>query len=56
VGAVDRGLYVSTGHGSRGLLSAPLAAEMIASMIAGEMSPVAQALAKAVNPLRFKKL
>ncbi len=55
VGAVDAGLYVSTGHGSRGLLSAPLAAEMIASSMAGEMSPVTQALAKAVNPQRFKK-
>lgn len=55
VGAVDGGLYVSTGHGSRGLLSAPLAGEMIASAIAGEICPVTQVLAKAVNPLRFKK-
>ncbi len=55
VGAVDDGLYVSTGHGSRGLLSAPLAAEMIASRICGEMSSVSNMLAKAVNPLRFKK-
>ena len=53
VGAVDEGLYVSTGHGSRGLLSAPLAAEMIASAICAEQSPVMQGLAKAVDPLRF---
>ncbi len=55
VGAVDMGLYVTTGHGSRGLLSAPLAAEMIASSITGEMSPVSQGLVKALHPLRFKK-
>lgn len=41
IGALAEGLYVSTGHGSRGLLSAPLAAEMIASEMAGEASPVA---------------
>ncbi len=55
VGALAAGLYVSTGHGSRGLLSAPLAAEMIASEMAGEVAPVSAALAAAVNPLRFKK-
>jgi tRNA 5-methylaminomethyl-2-thiouridine biosynthesis bifunctional protein len=53
VGAVDDGLFVSVGHGSRGLLSAPLAAEMIASAIAGEQSPVTRALRHAVRPLRF---
>jgi tRNA 5-methylaminomethyl-2-thiouridine biosynthesis bifunctional protein len=56
VGAVDAGLYVSTGHGSRGLLSAPLAAEIIASAIAGEISPVTVTLANAVRPLRFTKV
>lgn len=54
IGALDDGLYVSTGHGSRGLLSAPLAGEMIASAISGEQSPVSVALAAAVHPLRFK--
>ena len=53
VGAVDDGLFVSVGHGSRGLLSAPLAAEMIVSAIAGEQSPVTRALRHAVRPLRF---
>jgi tRNA 5-methylaminomethyl-2-thiouridine biosynthesis bifunctional protein len=55
VGAVDVGLYVSTGHGSRGLLSAPLAAEMIAGSIAGEIMPVTQAMVNAVNPMRFRQ-
>lgn len=55
VGALNDGLYVSTGHGSRGLLSAPLAAEMIASRIAGETSPVSVALQHITRPLRFNK-
>lgn len=55
VGTLAEGLYVSTGHGSRGLLSAPLAAEIIASSIAGESSPVGAELRKAVHPLRFRK-
>ena len=54
IGALDEGLYVSTGHGSRGLLSAPLGAEMIASAISREQSPVSTVLAAAVNPQRFK--
>jgi tRNA 5-methylaminomethyl-2-thiouridine biosynthesis bifunctional protein len=55
VGVLDAGLYVSTGYGSRGLLSAPLAAEIIASSMVGEMLPVTRALAQAVDPLRFRK-
>ena len=53
IGALDEGLYVSTGHGSRGLLSAPLGAEMIAGMISGEQLPVTSALAATVDPKRF---
>ncbi|MDX2096000.1 MAG: bifunctional tRNA (5-methylaminomethyl-2-thiouridine)(34)-methyltransferase MnmD/FAD-dependent 5-carboxymethylaminomethyl-2-thiouridine(34) oxidoreductase MnmC [Alphaproteobacteria bacterium] len=55
IGALAHGLYVTTGHGSRGLLSAPLAAEIIASDLTGETPPVTQALLKAVHPLRFRK-
>ena len=54
IGALDDGLYVSTGHGSRGLLSAPLAAEMIASAMHDEQSPVDAVLQAAVNPQRFR--
>ena len=54
IGALDEGLYVSTGHGSRGLLSAPLAAEMIASAMHDEQSPVDAVLQAAVNPQRFR--
>ncbi|MBX9725923.1 MAG: FAD-dependent 5-carboxymethylaminomethyl-2-thiouridine(34) oxidoreductase MnmC [Rickettsiales bacterium] len=55
IGAIDTGLYVATGFGSRGLLSAPLAAEIIASEVASEMPPVTQALLHAVRPTRFMK-
>lgn len=55
IGAIDAGLYVATGFGSRGLLSAPLAAEIIASEVAGETPPVTQALLHTVRPMRFKK-
>jgi len=50
VGALGEGLYVSTGHGSRGLLSAPLGAECIASLIAGEPVPLEREVWQAVTP------
>lgn len=53
IGQLDEGLYISTGHGSRGLLSGPLAAEIIASHIAGEASPVTDVMEAAVCPRRF---
>ena len=46
------GLYVSIGHGSRGMVSAPLAAEVIASEIAGETIPLNRELRRAIHPLR----
>ena len=52
IGAVEEGLFVSVGHGSRGLLSAPLAAEIIASEIGGEPVPVTRELCHAVRPHR----
>jgi tRNA 5-methylaminomethyl-2-thiouridine biosynthesis bifunctional protein len=47
------GLYVNTGHGSKGLINAPLCAEMLASAIAGEPSPVDSKLLAALDPNRF---
>ncbi|HDY82445.1 MAG TPA: bifunctional tRNA (5-methylaminomethyl-2-thiouridine)(34)-methyltransferase MnmD/FAD-dependent 5-carboxymethylaminomethyl-2-thiouridine(34) oxidoreductase MnmC [Halieaceae bacterium] len=47
------GLYLSTAHGSRGLTSAPLAAELLASMICGEPTPLSRELCRAVAPARF---
>ena len=47
------GLYLSTGHGSRGLTSTPLAAETIASLICGEPLPLSRELYRAISPARF---
>ena len=47
------GLYLSTAHGSRGLGSAPLAAELVASEICGEPPPLGRDLARALAPGRF---
>jgi len=47
------GLYVNSGHGSRGLITAPLAGELIAAWVSGEPLPVARAVAEACHPNRF---
>jgi tRNA 5-methylaminomethyl-2-thiouridine biosynthesis bifunctional protein len=47
------GLYLSTAHGSRGLTSTPLAAELLASMVCGEPVPLCRELCRAVAPARF---
>ncbi|RLA49322.1 MAG: bifunctional tRNA (5-methylaminomethyl-2-thiouridine)(34)-methyltransferase MnmD/FAD-dependent 5-carboxymethylaminomethyl-2-thiouridine(34) oxidoreductase MnmC [Gammaproteobacteria bacterium] len=47
------GLYLTTAHGSRGLTSAPLAAELLASTICGEPAPLSRELCRAVAPARF---
>lgn len=47
------GLYVNVGHGSKGLTTAPLCAELLASMMAGEPYPVEADLALQLNPNRF---
>lgn len=47
------GLWALTGLGARGLTTAPLAAELLASMIAGEPWPVPREVAAALNPGRF---
>ncbi|MDD7805100.1 MAG: bifunctional tRNA (5-methylaminomethyl-2-thiouridine)(34)-methyltransferase MnmD/FAD-dependent 5-carboxymethylaminomethyl-2-thiouridine(34) oxidoreductase MnmC [Endozoicomonas sp. (ex Botrylloides leachii)] len=47
------GLYISAGHGSRGLISCPLAGELLASIINGEPSPVAENIREQLNPNRF---
>lgn len=47
------GLYLSTAHGSRGLTSAPLAAELVAAQICGQPWPVDTRLCRALSPARF---
>ena len=52
-GAYLPGLYVNVGHGSRGLTSTPLCAELLATMIAGEPRPLPRELRHALSPARF---
>jgi tRNA 5-methylaminomethyl-2-thiouridine biosynthesis bifunctional protein len=47
------GLYISSAHGSRGLTSAPLCAELIASQVCNEPLPLSSRLQRAVSPARF---
>ncbi|MDF2487968.1 MAG: mnmC [Pseudomonas sp.] len=48
------GLYVNSGHGSRGLITAPLSGELIAAWIIGEPLPVPRPVAEACHPNRFQ--
>ena len=52
-GAYYPGLYVNLAHGSRGLTSAPLCAELLASDICGEIAPLPRELIRALSPSRF---
>lgn len=47
------GLYISAGHGSRGMVSAPLAGELIASLACGETLPLPGPIVDALSPSRF---
>lgn len=52
-GAVIPGLYLLAGLGGRGLTSAPLCGELLASQIEGEAFPVELDLAERLHPARF---
>ncbi|WLH77724.1 bifunctional tRNA (5-methylaminomethyl-2-thiouridine)(34)-methyltransferase MnmD/FAD-dependent 5-carboxymethylaminomethyl-2-thiouridine(34) oxidoreductase MnmC [Pseudomonas sp. FP2335] len=47
------GLYVNSGHGSRGLITAPLSAELLAAWLDDEPLPVPRSVADACHPNRF---
>lgn len=47
------GLYVNTAHGSRGLISAPLAAELLSAWICAEPLPLPVDIAQQCHPNRF---
>ncbi|WJM54947.1 bifunctional tRNA (5-methylaminomethyl-2-thiouridine)(34)-methyltransferase MnmD/FAD-dependent 5-carboxymethylaminomethyl-2-thiouridine(34) oxidoreductase MnmC [Pseudomonas asiatica] len=47
------GLYVNSGHGSRGLITAPLSGELVAAWVCGEPLPLPRAVAEACHPNRF---
>ncbi|OIQ89724.1 tRNA 5-methylaminomethyl-2-thiouridine biosynthesis bifunctional protein MnmC [mine drainage metagenome] len=48
-----QGLYINTGHGSKGMLTAPLCGELLAAMLEGEPLLVDAGLARALDPNRF---
>jgi tRNA 5-methylaminomethyl-2-thiouridine biosynthesis bifunctional protein len=52
-GAWLPGLYVNSGHGSRGLSSTPLCAELLAAYIEGTPFPLAPAIRLDLHPARF---
>ena len=47
------GLYVNSGHGSRGLITAPLAGELLAAWLCNEPLPLPRDVAEACHPNRF---
>lgn len=47
------GLFVNTGHGSRGLVSCPLSAELLAAWVCNEAFPLPRDLVDALHPSRF---
>ncbi|WP_341781601.1 bifunctional tRNA (5-methylaminomethyl-2-thiouridine)(34)-methyltransferase MnmD/FAD-dependent 5-carboxymethylaminomethyl-2-thiouridine(34) oxidoreductase MnmC [Ectopseudomonas mendocina] len=47
------GLYINSGHGSRGLITAPLSGELIAAWLENEPLPVPRDVADASHPNRF---
>ena len=53
-GSVLPGLWVLAGLGSRGLVTAPLLAELVISKLLGEPLPLECGLAEAVRPGRFR--
>jgi len=55
VGKISDQVYGAFAYGSRGLIWAALAAEIIASELEGEPLPIEQALLKAVAPGRFAR-
>ena len=47
------GLFVNVGHGSKGLISAPIAGEMVAALISGTPAPLPAELQRILHPGRF---
>lgn len=47
------GLYVNSGHGSRGLITAPLSGELLATWLEDEPLPLPRDVAEACHPNRF---
>ena len=54
IGELHSGLYVSLGHGGRGVCSTALAGQLLTDVICGQPLPVAPQLLRAVSPHRLK--
>lgn len=48
-----KGLYMNIAHGSKGFTSAPVCAELLASLICNEALPISTEIAGMLNPNRF---
>jgi len=51
VGEVQEGLYCSLAHGTRGLLTAGMAGEVLAALVCGQLPPLPAAILAALAPL-----
>ncbi|MGF6113721.1 bifunctional tRNA (5-methylaminomethyl-2-thiouridine)(34)-methyltransferase MnmD/FAD-dependent 5-carboxymethylaminomethyl-2-thiouridine(34) oxidoreductase MnmC [Pseudomonas frederiksbergensis] len=47
------GFYINSGHGSRGLITAPLSGELLAAWLDNEPLPLPRSVAEACHPNRF---
>ena len=47
------GLYVNAGHGSKGMITAPICGELVANLITKTVLPMDEKLASSMNPSRF---
>ena len=52
-GSYYPGLYINVGHGSKGLSSTPLCAQLLAALIQEQPRPLPRQLIEALNPARF---
>ncbi|OIR14764.1 tRNA 5-methylaminomethyl-2-thiouridine biosynthesis bifunctional protein MnmC [mine drainage metagenome] len=55
VGEVEPGLYCSLAHGTRGLITAGIAGEVIAAAMCGQLAPLPQTLLDALSPKRLRR-
>jgi tRNA 5-methylaminomethyl-2-thiouridine biosynthesis bifunctional protein len=55
VGEVEPGLYCSLAHGTRGMLTAGIAGEVIAAAMCGQLAPLPQTLLDALSPKRLRR-
>jgi tRNA 5-methylaminomethyl-2-thiouridine biosynthesis bifunctional protein len=55
VGHYKDNVYISTAHGSHGIISSLMAAEIIAAHLSGDMVPASPQVLKALSPKRFHR-